>query len=114
LTLTENLTIEKVQNEMKKVMSQEVIKIETLKALKRLAKFTKSAGSTRLYSKFKQLNEVKIETSLTPGLRLGIKLESPGKSEQEEGPPSPSSAAGLSHRPYPRKVVGVLPPLDPS
>jgi hypothetical protein len=40
--------------------------------------------------------------------------KSPWESEPEEGPPSPSSAAGLSRRPYPRKVLGVLPPLDTS
>jgi hypothetical protein len=61
-----------------------------------------------------KLNEVTNETSLTPGRRLEIKWESPGKSELEEGPLSPSSATGLSRRPYPRKVLGVLPPRDPS
>ncbi|KAH0813606.1 hypothetical protein GEV33_009185 [Tenebrio molitor] len=39
---------------------------------------------------------------------------SPGKSELKEGPPSPSFAASPLRRPYPRKVLGVLPPLDPS
>ncbi|KAH0813284.1 hypothetical protein GEV33_009509 [Tenebrio molitor] len=58
---------------------------------------------------------MKIKPKLPLHRAWGLKSKkSPWKSELEEGPPSPSSAAGLSRRPYPRKVLGVLPPLDPS
>jgi hypothetical protein len=57
---------------------------------------------------------MKIKRKLPLHRAWGLKSKkSPWKSELEEGPPSPS-AAGLSRRPYPRKVLGVLPPLDPS
>ncbi|KAH0819334.1 hypothetical protein GEV33_003457 [Tenebrio molitor] len=56
---------------------------------------------------------MKIKPKLSLHRAWGLKSKkSPWESEPEEGPPSPSSAAGLSRRPYPRKVLGVLPPHD--
>jgi hypothetical protein len=46
------------------------------------------------------MNESEYEQFLTPGLGRGI---NPGKSELKEVPPSPSSAANLLRRPYPRE-----------
>jgi hypothetical protein len=56
----------------------------------------------------------KPKLSLHRAWGLKSKKKGPWESEPEEGPPSPSSAADLSRRPYPRKVLGVLPPLDTS
>jgi hypothetical protein len=56
---------------------------------------------------------MKIKPKLSLHRAWGLKSnKSPWVSEPEEVPPSPSSAAGLSRRPYPRIVLGVLPPRN--